>query len=255
MRFSSLETAYEVERRLAMMSRLLRGPEAVHRVGDGWLVLDHVSPEWSRAFGLGLREEVSESVLDEAEALFTRSGITPQVFLTPFSPPSLAWTLEERGYRIVEWSVELYHTLQQIPHTPIGDDRLQMRLIEPHEYDHWDRINAAGFGIATSSERRFLQVDFRIGRFYLVEAEGEPVATCLTLLLDGWAFLMAGNTLEPWRGRGIHRMMIEQRLRQAVADGAEVAIYGADVESTSARNALRCGFQVLHNLAVMRLVD
>lgn len=79
-------------------------------------------------------------------------------------------------------------------------------------------------------------------RLYLATVGGAPAATAaLTVGADGVAYLADGATLPAHRGRGLQSLLIEHRLADATATGAELAASQASFATTSHRNLQRSG--------------
>jgi hypothetical protein len=47
-----------------------------------------------------------------------------------------------------------------------------------------------------------------------------------------------------FRGRGVHTSLIRRRISDAIADGCDTVVGGADFESQSGHNQMRCGLQI-----------
>ena len=78
---------------------------------------------------------------------------------------------------------------------------------------------------------------------YLATVDGRAAATA-ALTVDpgtGVAYLADGATRPAFRGRGLQSLLIERRLLDAAAAGAEVAFSQASFASTSHRNLQRAG--------------
>ncbi len=75
----------------------------------------------------------------------------------------------------------------------------------------------------------------------LARVGGQPAATAALTVGDGIAYLADAATLPAFRGRGVQRALIEERLARARSAGCHVACSQASLASTSHRNLQRAG--------------
>ena len=87
---------------------------------------------------------------------------------------------------------------------------------------------------------------------YLGICDGAPAGAAVLYLRDGDAYL-ADSAVDPaFRGRGVHRALLDRRCADAAAAGAGVVFAGADYLSASSRNMVRKGLAVLYTKAIWR---
>jgi hypothetical protein len=86
---------------------------------------------------------------------------------------------------------------------------------------------------------------------YLARVDGVPVATAGMIVKERSVYLVGGNVLEAYRGRGIYRALIDERLRDAAALGLTLATTQAR-EATSAPILEALGFETLFRSRVYK---
>src|SRR6185312_15819701 len=82
-------------------------------------------------------------------------------------------------------------------------------------------------------------------RLYLGRFDGKPAGAAI-LYLDGDIGYLADGAVDPdFRGRGVHRALLDRRVDDARAAGATRIVGGCDYLSGSFRNQLRKGLSLL----------
>ncbi len=81
--------------------------------------------------------------------------------------------------------------------------------------------------------------------YYLARIDGVPVGTAGFIVKPRSVYLVGGNVLEPYRGRGVYRALIDARLRDIAALGLTLATTQAR-EATSAPILDKLGFETLY---------
>lgn len=112
--------------------------------------------------------------------------------------------------------------------------------------DLFQRCFAAG--VEVQAEYRAVQWAedaLRAGKRYIAEVDGEPVAFGSMPVVGGIALCGTAGTLPGFRGRGIHRRLIEHRIGAAAEADGSLVLGGAYLDSTEHRNFVRCGFRML----------
>lgn len=89
--------------------------------------------------------------------------------------------------------------------------------------------------------------------YYLARdaATGEPLGTAGMVVKPRSVYLMGGNVIEAYRGRGIYRALIDERLRDAAERGITLATTQAR-EATSAPILDKLGFETLYRSQVYK---
>lgn len=82
--------------------------------------------------------------------------------------------------------------------------------------------------------------------------ENDVVCGTATLLVNGrFGYLAWGYTNPAYRGRGIHKMLVRQRVVDAVGHGCETIFSVSDVTNQSGINLQKCGFRLAYNYLIM----
>jgi GNAT superfamily N-acetyltransferase len=86
---------------------------------------------------------------------------------------------------------------------------------------------------------------------YLARCDGEPAGMAIVYVRGEDAYL-ADSAVDPrFRGRGVHRALLDRRCDDARAAGATRIFSGANFLSTSCRNMLRKGLVLLYTEAIL----
>ena len=89
---------------------------------------------------------------------------------------------------------------------------------------------------------------------FVAELDGAAVGAASLHVHHHVGWLRAGTVLPPYRGRGIQRAMIEERLAHAARLGCDLAGSLANADSSSARNLERVGGRVVATRGRYRIV-
>jgi ribosomal protein S18 acetylase RimI-like enzyme len=81
---------------------------------------------------------------------------------------------------------------------------------------------------------------------YLAHCDGRPAGEAILFMHEGVGYLADGAVRPEFRGRGLHRAMIDRRRDDARAAGADVLCVQAAYLSTSHRNMVRAGLALLY---------
>jgi GNAT superfamily N-acetyltransferase len=87
-------------------------------------------------------------------------------------------------------------------------------------------------------------------RLFLGRCDGQPAGAAILYLAGGDAYLADGAVDPAWRGRGVHRALLDRRCEVAAEAGAKAVFSGAAFLSTSHRNMVRKGLAVLFTQAI-----
>lgn len=212
-------------------------------------VFDGPDSPLTQTFGLGLFGAADDGVLSEIETFFTERGADALHEVSPHAGVDVLARLAARGYVPVELGTVLVR--------PIGDpvapsSALQARVIDPAvDGDAWVEASIAGWtaepGVAAFIRNlASVNVQNRAMTHYLVEHDGEPIATGSLGIHDGVALLAGASTIPAARGRGAQGALLARRLADARTQGCELAMMITNVGSQSQRNAERNGFRIAY---------
>ena len=235
----------------AVHGRLDPARGAASRELDGvYAIYDGDGSPLSQTFGLGLSAPVTGALLDDLEAFFESRGaaVTHEVSSLAGVEPLAA--LVARGYAPCELSTVLVRELDRdlAPPHPNG---LRVRVIEPGDERIW--IDTAVAGWATDPDvgplmpavARLVCHNEAMSHF-LVERDGEPIATGSLGLSPEVAVLAGASTIAAGRGQGAQALLLAARLAEAARRGCSLAMVVASPGSASQRNAERRGFRVAY---------
>ena len=182
--------------------------------------------------------------LDEALALYCERGLP-----THFRLPRNGWSAElfdalvAAGLR----SAGSGATPAALPQALPTSADVFVRDSPPEEERTYMAIYRRAFGtrgLVTEAQARFQWIEDSLpgSRRFVAEVGGEPAGVASMVVLSGTAYLAMCGVLPEFRGRGVHRALIEARLGAAHAAGCALALGGGDLFSPPRRNFERCGF-------------
>ncbi|TDB39538.1 MAG: hypothetical protein D9V44_00775 [Actinobacteria bacterium] len=201
--------------------------------------------------GLGFSEPVTAAHIDELERFFGEHGAKVQVNVCPLADPSLMAELSRRGYAAHGFENVLVRELLDGDQLPEPDPSIDIRIVDPEEFDLWGEQVARGF--ATEGEPT--EADLRLGEVVgrqqdvvrlLAWVDGEPAGTAELAVRSGIGWLSADTTMRKFRGMGIQTAMQQRRLHLAREAGCGLAVTEAHPGSGSQRNMERLGFRIVY---------
>ena len=183
--------------------------------------------------------------LEHVERLYAEAGLPALFRLTRFSTPGLDTALEERGYVVLERSLQQVTRLnRRLPGPPEGITFDSMILEE------WLELAAPIRGqpeaMRAAELRRLLHSEVP-GYCMLARIAGETVAYGLLMQVQEFATLMDINVATPWRSQGLGTAISAQLLTTARRNGAEIAWLNVLADNTPAiRTYAKLGFETLY---------
>ena len=225
----------------------------VVNVGTGVAVIaDSISTSLilNRVLGLGLREPLSEAVLDEAIGLYAGSKVAFAIELSPQArPDKIKQWLRSRRIRSGIKSAVLCHDLKEIPTVPSD---LRIEVVGSEHADELARICTDVFGMPSECEVLLASAHKEPGWRQWMGFDGDAIAgAALSFVRDGVAWSGWAATLPEFRGRRFHASYLAMALQEAKDSGcewftAETAIGTADQPDPAYRNLLRLGFELVY---------
>jgi len=218
-------------------------------IGGGIAAFTAPGSPLTHAIGVGMNGPVTEADIEAIEILYReRECPAVNIDLCPLADPSLAEVLGQRGYRAVEFNNALARRIARFDAWP-GDGRV--RQIGPDDFDLWARTVMGGFFERADPAPEEVGLGETLcamedSAAFVAESDGAPAAGAAILITEGLAFLMGDSTLPRYRGRGLHRALIEARLACAVARECDLAVATTLPGTISQRNYQRCGFEILY---------
>ncbi|KAJ5733832.1 hypothetical protein N7493_002618 [Penicillium malachiteum] len=232
----------------------------IHTAPKGGLAI-RTLPEFegklNRAVGCGKDELLQEKDLKELELIYMSLGLKPEIHLSPFAQASTPDFLLANGY-VEKGDLSTYWCdINKWAEQSSSDDppeNLVVRLAEPHEMELFMEASAVGFqdkGRTPKLLRMLAQLAIeRKDILYLCLVDGAIAGTAVMALMEtsagGVAHFYLDSTVPAYRGRGVHRALIQTRLRAAHQLGLCLATAITSVGDGSARNAERVGLQLAY---------
>lgn len=229
-------------------------------IGGGLAVFAGVKAPLSGLYGLGLWEPVMPAHLDLAEAFFNNRGLdlNMEVGICPFADVGLPRLLMARGYAIHDYMNTYVRETDGWVGEPVLPPGAEMRIANGKEARHWFQISGSGGDWAEPDGVSFMVIRTQQKadtQLFLVYMDGQPVSAGGLDMHDGVASFIAGLTLPEYRGRGLQTALLQARLSAAKAAGCDLALTHSRPGTTSQRNILRHGFQLVYTNLDMRKTE
>lgn len=196
----------------------------------------------------GVGPEISSDEIEIAEDFLFRKGASQVVFeLAPWVNEKGFALLNSRGYRQV--SEELVVIRKTRPSdAPMPPAREVLR--SPNQQMS-SRLLQEAFELPQTRDTELLGLAMAAlpGAVNLVAtgACGDFGAVAQLLPVRGMALLGGDGTLPRFRGQGLQRALINERVRRAAIAGLEYCVAEVIPDGGSMRNYLRCGFEVIYS--------
>jgi len=220
-------------------------------------VFDGIASPITQSFGLGIFEELTPSTLDVLERFFLDRKAPVLHEVSPLAGVAALNLLCARNYRPFEISNVLYRCVER-PAAP-SDGRIRVHIIGREEGELWTRIHAGGWSHEHPELADFLRESGVISAAreqnlcFLAEVEGTPGAAAVLCIHDRVALLAGSATIPELRRRGLHRALLDERMRYAFDRGCDLAMMVAEPGSKSQRNAEDKGFRIAYTRTKWRL--
>lgn len=224
----------------------------VLEVGGGVAIFVGVDSALTHALGMGMRGAMRADEIDRMEDFYRQRGAAVNIELCPLADPSLVIALKDRGYGVVESNSVLVRALDGNSFAPAET----VRQAYPDEEFRWAGTVGRGFLEKEDLNAEEMAVGSAIwhmvgSRCYLGFAAGRAGAAAALAMHKGLATLFADSTMIGFRGAGLQRALIRERLRVAVEEGCDQATASTLPNSISQRNYERLGFQLAYTKAIL----
>src|SRR5262245_54936573 len=159
-----------------------------------------------------------------------------------------------RGFS--SWDVRGMLCDTALPIEPV--EGASVELVSADNLDDYVDTMARGWDVAADQIDPLIETcrgALGVGRLemFVVRSQGELAGTAGHAIKDdGSAYLIGGNVLERYRGRGLYRALLRARLNRLRERGIEIATTHAR-ESTSAPILERLGFETMFRYKVYQL--
>jgi GNAT superfamily N-acetyltransferase len=234
------------------------GAEWIEYAG-AYAVFDGIDSPVTQSFGLGIFEELSPGTLDVIERFFLEHRAPVLHEVSPLAGAAALNLIAARNYRPIEISNVLYRPVERP--TTADDGRIRVHIIGTEEAQLWTSIHARGWSHEHPELADFLLESGGISAArhpnlcFLAEIEGTPGAAAALCMHEGVALLAGSATVPELRRRGLHRALVEERMRYAFDHGCDLAMMVAEPGSDSQRNAERKGFRIAYTRTKWRLAS
>jgi hypothetical protein len=203
-----------------------------------------------RAVRLGVGHPATEAHLDDVLAFMSRKKLKYVVPVAPqCQPAALASWLQARGFSRGRAWMKFCCLVDAAPQTTPD---LDVRVVGSEMAGEFGKLVAEGF-----SQRQVVGpwVARLAGRqnwvCTMAFLQGKPIAAGALFMSGAYGWLGLGTTLSLHRRLGAQRALLELRLREAAARGAQLVVTEtgqrvAEAASDSYRNILRVGFKEMY---------
>ncbi|HYH01340.1 MAG TPA: GNAT family N-acetyltransferase [Terriglobales bacterium] len=220
----------------------------VTEVGGG--VAIYAGPSaFSFAVGLGMDAPVTDFELDEVEAFFMTRNVPVRVDVTPFTSESLSRGLDARCFRVSEiTSVFVMNVRQGRFDHEANSANVMLRPARDEDVPAWVDMLAQCFYVAEpgANTRANMEALFAVPGSLntVVLLDGRMAGVSAGMIADdGEISTLFGSAVLPeYRGRGLHRAMLDFRLRALKEAGRDLVMVTCTPGSASERNLRRHGF-------------
>jgi GNAT superfamily N-acetyltransferase len=227
---------------------------AAEGIAGGFAIYAGANSPVTQAVGIGLNGAVSEEEFNRLEAFYCSRGEPVRVETCPLADASLFEHFGRHGYRVTEFSNVMARPLKARGATqpwPAPAPGITIERARREQMDLWTLTVSQGFSENAAVPQELLDVMkmFAAGpraECYLARVEGKAAGGGTLALSDGVAGLFGASTLLDFRKRGVQTALLHARLARAVEAGCDLAACLARPGSTSQRNIVRSGFQVLY---------
>jgi len=234
------------------------GAEWIEYAGT-YAVFDGPDSPVTQSFGLGIFEELSPGALDVIERFFLdhRAPVLHEV--SPLAGAAALNLIASRNYRPIEISNVLYRPVDRPAAADEG--RIRVHLIKAEEGRLWTNIHARGWSHEHPELTDFLLENGGISAArrpslcFLAEMQGTPGAAAVLCIHEGVALLAGSATVPELRRCGLHRALLDERMRYAFDQGCDLAMMVAEPGSHSQRNAEGKGFRIAYTRTKWRLAS
>lgn len=232
-------------------TRTRAGLAAVERIAGGFAVYCGANSPVTQAIGLGLSGAVSDEEFRQLENFYRGRNEPVRIETCPLADPSLFEHLGKHGYRATEFTNVMARRISDAEEFTVFGKGISVEAVGEKQIDLWALTVAQGFAEEQPVGGEILEVMkmFALApgiECYLARFDGKPAGGGTLSLRDGLAGLFGASTLPAFRKRGVQSALLRTRLERGAAAGCSLAVCLAQPGSTSQRNILRHGFQVLY---------
>jgi len=225
----------------------------VERIAGGWAAYAGAASPVTQAMGLALDgEPVSNEEFARLETFYCHRNEPVRVEACPLAHATLFEQFGAARYRVTEFTNVMAQSVANVaPAQRPNANGIIVRHVSAAAVDLWTRTVATGFAEGQEPAEELLEVmkAFALAdgvQCYLAEIDGRPAGGGALILRDGVAGLFGAGTLPEFRRRGVQTELLSVRMRRGREAGCDLAVCLAQPGSSSQRNMVRHGFQVLY---------
>ena len=238
-------------------------PAQILPMSGGLAVYAGPSSPINKVIGLGLDTPLDLTALDEVEDQWRRRNEPVRIEMSVLTDPEIGRSLSDRGYRLQGFENVLGHQLGQLQARlpPI----VTVELLRDEDVETWLDIAADAFsdldGTGSVPDDAMPRAQLREAvaayvavpsvRRYLARIDGIPVGEAAMSIEGDIAIIAGAGTLPAFRGRGVQKALLQQRLNEAVAAGCRLAVVTTAPGTRSQDNVMRRGFALLYARAIL----
>lgn len=227
---------------------------AAESIAGGFAIYAGANSPVTQAVGMGLSGAVSEEDFNRLEAFYRRRIEPVRVETCPLADTSLFEHFGKHAYRVTEFTNVMGLPLKnrvEMETWPATARGVTIERAGREQLDLWTLTVSQGFSENAAVPQELLEMMkmFAEGpraECYLARVDGKVAGGGTLALRDGVAGLFGASTLIEFRKRGVQTALLHARLARALDGGCDLAVCLARPGSTSQRNIVRSGFQVLY---------
>ena len=269
--FVDATTAARIEAAETQVTRAMVSPHTGSRsapeaivlpIGPGVAAFLRPGSPMNKVIGVGLEGPIDDAVLDSVERMFEARHEPVRVELSTLAAPETGTQLTARGYRLIGFENVLARRLSGAAAPRAGHVRIER--VAPGQEPRWKDVlveaaaAADDTGVPPDDYSRdvidaVMQDSLVAHDFvrYFASLDGVVAGGASMCIYDGVAILGGSATLPQHRRRGVHAALIEQRLNDACAAGAELAIILTGPGTQSQANVMKFGFALVYSRAIL----
>jgi GNAT superfamily N-acetyltransferase len=227
---------------------------AVSKIAGGYAVYCGANSPVTQAVGLGLNGAVTEDEFDALEQFYASREEPVRAETSPLADTSLIEQFGKRKYRVTEFTNVMARPVCDADFSDASQahgDGVTVEWVPGEQIDLWNRTVAQGFAENAAVTQEILDVMRAFAsapqvECYLARVNGAVAGGGTLIVRDGVGGLFGASTLPAFRGRGVQTALLHRRITRAAELGCELVVCLAQPGSSSQRNVMRRGFEVLY---------
>lgn len=199
------------------------------------------------AWGFFYTKKNFKSEIEAIEHFYRSLGhLVADIELCPLAGIDLFKALGERGYKITEINNVSFLNLEQY-RSYSAPEHWEVRQVTEHERDNWARQVALGFGHLEAKNQFYQYAGLPDVTPFAVFENGQIVAGATVAIHADTADLGVTSTVPSHRGKGLQKLLLNQRLLFAKQQQVRLAVVTTEPGSISDLNIQKMGFQCAYN--------